>query len=343
MAKWGEGDPRWIVEDRPDGTNVNNWHWTEKNSTSWSKDKITALLTDLKVENEFGCATINELSSIEGEAVVNNRKAKLIFFYEWVIKGKWSAKLKDNETDIKGEFEVPNLSEENDPSELDVQITYTDNSQIDKDQKIKDLLRTKGTKLIQQQLGTYIKELKEEYAKDLILPTKDASNNKNQTVKPEQVKSMTKITNKGTTAASKNADQLSNLKSLALEEEFKCTATDFYNALTKEELLSIFTHDKATCTGKVGGKFSILGGNVEGEFTELVAGSLIKQKWRFKNWPKDHYSNVTFKIESKDDCILVKLEQNNIPSVDFERTNEGWKYYYFDSMKRSLGFGSTLF
>ena len=33
MAKWGEGDPRWIVEDRPDATNVNNWHWSEKNAT----------------------------------------------------------------------------------------------------------------------------------------------------------------------------------------------------------------------------------------------------------------------------------------------------------------------
>ena len=27
MAKFGEGDPRWIVEVRPDGVNVNNWHW----------------------------------------------------------------------------------------------------------------------------------------------------------------------------------------------------------------------------------------------------------------------------------------------------------------------------
>ena len=27
MAKWGQGDPRWIVEERPDATNVNNWHW----------------------------------------------------------------------------------------------------------------------------------------------------------------------------------------------------------------------------------------------------------------------------------------------------------------------------
>jgi len=27
MAKWGTGDPRWIVEERADATNVNNWHW----------------------------------------------------------------------------------------------------------------------------------------------------------------------------------------------------------------------------------------------------------------------------------------------------------------------------
>jgi hypothetical protein len=27
MALWGEGDPRWQVSERTDGTNVNNWHW----------------------------------------------------------------------------------------------------------------------------------------------------------------------------------------------------------------------------------------------------------------------------------------------------------------------------
>ena len=27
MAKIGEGDQRWIVKDRADGTNVNGWHW----------------------------------------------------------------------------------------------------------------------------------------------------------------------------------------------------------------------------------------------------------------------------------------------------------------------------
>jgi hypothetical protein len=27
MAKWGEGDSRWIVDERRDGTNINGWHW----------------------------------------------------------------------------------------------------------------------------------------------------------------------------------------------------------------------------------------------------------------------------------------------------------------------------
>jgi hypothetical protein len=43
MAKWGEGDPRWIVEERADATNVNNWHWSEKNANKWSKEKLKML------------------------------------------------------------------------------------------------------------------------------------------------------------------------------------------------------------------------------------------------------------------------------------------------------------
>lgn len=56
MAKWGEGDPRWIVEERPDATNVNNWHWTEKNATPWSKERLTQLFIDFKIGND--CAVL---------------------------------------------------------------------------------------------------------------------------------------------------------------------------------------------------------------------------------------------------------------------------------------------
>ena len=35
---------------------------------------------------------VSEVSKVEGEASANNRKAKLIFFYEWEIKAEWKGK-----------------------------------------------------------------------------------------------------------------------------------------------------------------------------------------------------------------------------------------------------------
>ena len=62
MAKWGEGDPRWIVEERPDATNVNNWHWTEKNADGWSKKKLEQLFVNLIIEDpKVGNVVIEEM------------------------------------------------------------------------------------------------------------------------------------------------------------------------------------------------------------------------------------------------------------------------------------------
>ena len=58
MAKWGEGDARWIVEEREDSTNVNNWHWTEKNATKWSKERLSTLLVDLSFDDKSGACVL---------------------------------------------------------------------------------------------------------------------------------------------------------------------------------------------------------------------------------------------------------------------------------------------
>lgn len=120
MAKWGEGDPRWIVEERPDGTNVNNWHWTEKNAGPWSVDRIKELFKDVPIQSDLADIQFTEVEKCDGEASANNRKGKLIFFYEWDLSIKWSGKLRDGTKKYSGKVKIPNLSEENDVSELDV-------------------------------------------------------------------------------------------------------------------------------------------------------------------------------------------------------------------------------
>lgn len=257
-----------------------------------------------------------------------------------MIKGKWIGRAPGGEHEIRGEFEIPNLSEENDPSEIDVTVTYSENSEHDPTGTIKELVRTKGADAIRGQLAIYIKELKEDYAKDLILPTKDG---KTPVKKPEQVKSVTRVNNANLEQSNRAQDQPAVLKSLNFEEEFKCTAADFYESLTREELVSRFTQGQAKVVAKVGGEFSLFGGNVEGEFVELTKDKTIKQKWRFKNWPAGHYSSVSFEIETRDDCVLVKLRQTDVPGHEYEKVKEGWKRFYFEPMRRILGFGSSLY
>ncbi|XP_046746500.1 activator of 90 kDa heat shock protein ATPase homolog 1-like [Diprion similis] len=158
MAKWGEGDPRWIVEERPDATNVNNWHWTEKNACQWSQDKLKELFVNLVIQGDNVKCKVTEFEKCEGEAVANNRKGKLIFFYEWNLVLKWV--LEDSgEEAIAGKINIPNLSEENDVSEVDIEITLKDST--DKGEAVKHFLHTKGKDTIREKLVQYVSSLKE--------------------------------------------------------------------------------------------------------------------------------------------------------------------------------------
>lgn len=63
---------------------------TERDATNWSSDKLKSLILGLSVENEEGSCEVTEVSKLEGEASINNRKGKLIFFYEWNLKATWT-------------------------------------------------------------------------------------------------------------------------------------------------------------------------------------------------------------------------------------------------------------
>jgi activator of HSP90 ATPase len=61
------------------------------------------------------------LEKCDGDASANNRKAKIIIFFEWELRLKWTAKLNNENGDtISGTIDIPNLSDENGISDLDV-------------------------------------------------------------------------------------------------------------------------------------------------------------------------------------------------------------------------------
>lgn len=176
MAKWGEGDPRWIVEERPDAINVNNWHWTEKEASPWSKETFDQLFKGLVIEQEsIGKATIECLGTVQGEACINNRKAKLIYIYDWDIELKWNGRVNGKDQVINGLIRIPNLSDENDIDEIDVSVTVNDDdrkAQPDIADALKEMVRKHGASILRSKCADYIRMLKTEFSGGVILPTK---------------------------------------------------------------------------------------------------------------------------------------------------------------------------
>lgn len=304
MAKWGEGDPRWIVEERPDATNVNNWHWSEKNATPWSKERIQSLFNDFKInDNSAVQCRVVATDRIDGEATANNRKGKLIFFYEWNVVMKWEGCLDDGEPMHKGKVTIPNLSEENELDDIEITIT-TDESNDDSD-RLKMFMYNIGRAQIRQQLGVYLRELREEFSKGLILPKKD-----DKAVKPDKMSNITSGFNKkidlqpvNSVSDEKQVGCKIDVKTLNITETFQCPASDIYDVLLKPEAVSMWTRSNAKVDPVKGGEFFLFDGNISGKFEELVPNKKIVQSWRYKQWPSGHYSNVVIDIEQKVSCL----------------------------------------
>ena len=64
--------------------------------------------------------------------------------------------------------------------------------------------------------------------------------------------------------------------------------------------------------------------------------------WRYKQWPSEHYSLVTIELNEKEDCTVLTLTQTGVPQNFVENTEEGWKRFYWSSIKQTFGFGSRL-
>lgn len=132
MAKLGEGDARWIVQERADGTNVHGWHWQEKDVIKWSRTRLTELLSDqqlLKGEDQVEITTTT-VDSVTGEALINNRKQKLIPSYELAVKGQWKGQIKDgSQTTVAsatGTFQLPYISDENADEDPELTVSLAD-------------------------------------------------------------------------------------------------------------------------------------------------------------------------------------------------------------------------
>ena len=81
-------------------------------------------------------------------------------------------------------------------------------------------------------------------------------------------------------------------KNIRQTATFKASPHEVYEALMDAKKHSDFTGEDAKISRKVGGKFTIYGGEIDGTNLELVPDKKIVQSWRYSDWPEGHYSTA---------------------------------------------------
>lgn len=351
MAKYGEGDKRWIVEDRPDGANVHHWHWAEKDCLPWAKKRLGELLENAPILEGSGGLWIStsKLDSVTGEAYVNIRKGKIIPGYELTVSLSWTGEAKDGQgsslAQVKGKVEFPYIADENADEDPELKVSVLDEGPVG--QRLREAFLAKGKSTLLERVATFVTEMKQGGpAKDELegkLPAKAVA------AGSKTVKSDAKIDG-APPAPSKQPPKSKDkegFKTIALTERFHCRPHDLYTTLLDENRWRGFTQSKAKISREVGGQFYIFDGAITGVNMKLDEDKLIMQKWRFQNWHDGQYSTVLLTFEEPEIGVtVVKLTQTDVPEEDrygnatvVENTQKGWKDLIFHKIRAVFGYG----
>lgn len=348
MAKFGEGDDRWIVKELGEaGRNVNNWHWTEKDVTEWSKERLGQLFTGLKlVDDKTTTVAISRVESVKGEAVLNIRKAKLIPSYELELRLIWEGELRDDAGasvgTAKGKVDFPYIADENHDEEPEMRVLCDANDATSSSLKAA-ILAAGPKKEMLDRITKFVSELRAGGpAGD---EPGDASAAAAAASKPKLSSADKAAADKAAAAASTSGS--SDTRNISLKERFHCRPSDIYDCFTHEGRACAFSQSKATVQPHAGGSFSWYGGSIEGEFVELQPPGKIVMKWRFNTWEDGCFSKVELSIdEPEPGNTIVRLKQSGIPIADkygnegtVDITERGWQGQVFQRIRSVFGYG----
>jgi activator of HSP90 ATPase len=70
--------------------NPNNWHWVNKNVSSWAQEYLERELTGIKAEQDNVTAEVTRVVSMDGDVDVNQRKGKVITLFDVRLQLEYS-------------------------------------------------------------------------------------------------------------------------------------------------------------------------------------------------------------------------------------------------------------
>lgn len=164
-----EGDPRWVVQDRVDGANVNGWHWEERDVTGAARRLLTKTITSMTLYDKDNVSlrllSFREGHGPEGEAVALNRRKKVGVFFDFSFTLEWHGEIVDEHgygsADAEGTLRVEGADQSN-LADVPVEVEL-DSLKMPGTQRLLHLMRTEGAARVRGLLQCYYDRLRADY------------------------------------------------------------------------------------------------------------------------------------------------------------------------------------
>ncbi len=117
---------------------------------------------------------------------------------------------------------------------------------------------------------------------------------------------------------------------------FRASPHEVYELLMDSRKHSKFTGAKASISRKIGGKFKAYDEYISGVNLDLVPDKKIVQSWRGSDWPKGHYSKVTFSLKKVKNGTHLTFRQSGLPEKYYKDITQGWRDFYWKPMKEMV-------
>jgi len=323
-----------------------NWHWKNKNITPWAKQWFERELTAIKVTGDGEeSVQIAEVTEVDGDVELGQRKSKLITIYDVKLELNWSGKASDG-TQVDGKLVIPEVSHE---TTLDGTSEYTYNWTIStKSSKPVDALfrlaKEKLSVALETKFAEFPAAIIETHGKDLTVSAEPS-----RTGTPVQPTNATSTATAATPAPKSAAKSLPpktkllNTSTVEVEATFMAAADELFSLFTDENRIPMWTRAPAQSTPAPGSGYSLFGGGVRGTYVSLDAPKQIVQTWSLQspNWPSGHEATLTTSLDQSSESTTVKFTLDGVPLGKEDEIKRNIEGYYVQGLK-SIGLGTSL-
>ncbi|CDF87767.1 BN860_14026g1_1 [Zygosaccharomyces bailii CLIB 213] len=338
--------------------NPNNWHWVDKNCISWAQDYFKQNLPGLNTGDQDGkFAQVSDVSSVEGDCEVNQRKGKAISLFD--LKVVMLLKGHVDETPFEGSISVPEVAFDSEESDYQFEISiYKETSKLS---EVKPVIREKLLPQLRSLFQKFGGDLLAEHAGDIQVPESQVNseftraNLKGTSVSTQPTSSNSRGSTAAPAVSSKTGGKTatssgdSNRASLHLEPTFNVPAVDLFRTFLDKQRIMAWSRGslQSSTPGnelRVGDTFELFGGNVSSKLLEAQGPKKLVFEWRLKEWRSKVVSRLEMVFHESKEYHETKLQVSwsGIPVGEEDRVRGNFEEYYVRSIKLTFGFGAVL-